>query len=195
MSAFRNPIVGRQQRPWILGAMALAAALTIAAPGRAATAEDLNYAELNQLPMTAPPQPTMPGALQPAAPTVLYGQPAYSSQTNPYPTDVDCNNPYYAQYCEAYAAWLAQYYAYYSPDYSYAYPYDYWGYGFGYPDVVLGFGVFNGHRFHNFHRFAFAHGFHGGFHGGGFHGFHGAGFHGGGFHGGGGFRGGGGGHR
>lgn len=204
MSDFGNAIArrkpSRKQRAWILGGMALAAALAIAAPGRADTAEDLNYAELNQFTTTAPAQPTMPGAPQPAAPTVLYGQPAYSPQANPYPADVDCNNPYYTQYCQAYAAWLAQYYAYYNPGYSYGYPYDDWGYGYGYPfDVALGIGVFNGHRFHNFHHFAFVHGFrgpafHGGFQGGFHGGFHGGGFHGGGFHGGG-FHGGGGGHR
>jgi hypothetical protein len=192
MSDFRNPIASRQQRPWILGGIALAAALIIAAPGRADTAEDLNYAELNQLTTTAPAPPAMPSAPQPAAPTVLRTQFDYSPEVNAYPADVDCNDPYYTQYCQAYAAWLAQYYAQ-AYGYGYGYPYDYWGYGFGYPDVALGFGVFHGHRFHNFHRFAFAHGFHGGFHGGGFHGFHGAGFHGGGFHGGGSH--GGGGHR
>ena len=201
MSDFGNAIASRKQRAWILGGVTLAAALTIAAPGRADTAEDLNYRELNQLTTIAPAPPAIPSALQPATPAVLYGQPAYSPQGGGYAADVDCNNPYYAQYCQAYAAWLAQYYA---PSYSYGYdyPYDYWDYGFGYPDVVIGFGDFRGHRFHNFRHFAFAHGM--GFHGGGFHGFHGAGFHGGGFHGGGfhgggfhggGSHGGGGGHR
>jgi uncharacterized membrane protein YgcG len=181
MSDFRNAIAGRKLRPWMLGGMALAAALTIAAPGRADTAEDLNYAELNRI-TTAPAQPAMPSAPQPATPTVLRGA-SPSPQGNAYQADVDCNNPYYAQYCQAYAAWLGQYYA--SGSYGYAYPYDDWDYGFGYPGFVIGFGDFRGHRFHNFHNFAFAHGmgFHGGFHGGGFHG---GGFHGGGFHGGGG---------
>ena len=102
--------------------------------------------------------------------TVLRGSPA------PQPAaTVDCNDPYYAnnpdyaQYCQAYEAWLNQYYG----D---AYPY----YGYGVPvGIGLGFGFF--HHGGNFHD---------GFHGGGFHGggFHGGGFHGGGGHGGGGHR-------
>ncbi len=193
MSDFRNAIVSRTHRPWIFGGMALAAALTVASPGRADTAEDLNYAELSRITTAAPAQPAVPSAPQPAAPTVLRGA-GSSPQSNAYPGDVDCSNAYYAQYCQAYAGWLAQYYAPYGNGYAYGYgyPYDYGDYGFGYPDVVIGFGDFRGHRFHNFHHFAFAHGmgfhgagFHGGFHGGGFHG---GGFHGGGFHGGGGHR-------
>ena len=39
---------------------------------------------------------------------------------------------------------------------------DDWYYGYGYPfDVAFGIGVFHGHRFHNFHHFAFVRGFHG----------------------------------
>lgn len=88
---------------------------------------------------------------------------AQSAEDYAYPPDIDCDNPYYLSYCLAYAAWLSQYYA------AYGYPYDYW---FGYPFVFAGTGFFRGHRFHNFHRFVFAHGigFHGGFHGGGFRG-------------------------
>ncbi len=75
------------------------------------------------------------------------------AQGYPY---VDCNNPYYYQYCQAYNAWYNQYYAPYS--YGYADPY----YGYGVPvGVGVGFGFFH----HGFHR-----GFNGGFHGGGFHG-------------------------
>src|ERR1700729_2289608 len=54
---------------------------------------------------------------------------------------VDCNNPDYSQYCQAYESWYNQYYGqnqYYSTyDYSDAYPY----YGYGFPvGVGLGFG-------------------------------------------------------
>jgi hypothetical protein len=184
MSDFGNGIVGRKRRPWVLGGMALAAALTIAAPGRADTAEDLNDAELNRLAIATPAQPAMPNAPQPAMLTASEA-PGDLPQGYVYPADVDCNDAYYDQYCQAYAAWLAQYYA----AYGYAYPYDDYGYyAYGYPaDVVIGFGVFRGHRFHNFHHFAFVHGMR--FHGTGFHGgFHGGGFHGGGSHGGGGHR-------
>ena len=94
---------------------------------------------------------------------------AQSAEDYGYPPDIDCNNPYYASYCLAYATWLNQYYA------AYGYPYDYWYYGL--PVVVVGTGSFRGHRFFNSHHFVFAHGmgFKGGFHGGGFHGgaFHG----------------------
>lgn len=85
---------------------------------------------------------------------------------------VDCNSPYYSQYCQTDEAWYNQHYGenrYYYSNYDYddAYPY----YGYGLP-VRFGF-------FHHDHD--------GRFHGGGFH----AGnFRGGGFHGGGGFRGG-----
>ena len=104
--------------------------------------------------------------------TVLRGSP--SSQPA---ASVDCNNPYYAQYCQAYDAWLSQYYS----TYGDAYPY----YGYGVPvGIGLGFGfIHHGDRFHEGFHGGFHEGFHGGFHGGGFHG---GGFHGGGFHGGGG---------
>ena len=80
---------------------------------------------------------------------------------------VDCNNPYYYQYCQAYNAWYNQYaapysYGYADPYYGYASPY----YGYGVPlGVGVGFG-FGG--FHHHHHF---------FHGGGFHGGGGGGFH------------------
>jgi hypothetical protein len=97
--------------------------------------------------------------------TVLRGTPP-----QPAPT-IDCNNPYYAQYCQAYDAWYSQYYS--ANDYGDAYPY----YGYGLPvGVGLGFGFSHRGNFHG--------GFHGGLHGGSFHG---GGFHGGG-HGGGGHR-------
>jgi hypothetical protein len=86
------------------------------------------------------------------------------AQAQAYPS-VDCNNPYYYQYCQDYDAWNNQYY---SP-YGYGGAYPYYGYGF------------HGGGFHG-----------GGFHGGGFRGgdfrgggFHGGGSRGGGFHGGG----------
>jgi hypothetical protein len=94
--------------------------------------------------------------------TVLRGT---SSQP---PASIDCNNPYYAQYCQTYDAWYNQYY---SPDsYGDAYPY----YGYGLP---VGVGVGRGFFHHGG-------GFHGGVHGGAFHGgdFHGGGGHGGGGH-------------
>ena len=108
------------------------------------------------------------GSLLAAAPvqaqdvTVLRGAPPQPAAA------VDCNNLYYAQYCQAYNAWYNQYYSAY--DYGDTYPY----YGYGLPvGAGLGFGFFHHDR-----------DFHGGFRGGGFHG----GFHGGGFHGGGGHR-------
>jgi hypothetical protein len=182
-----NETVGcRRRRMWTLRGAALAVALAVAVPAWAQSAEDLNSAELGRLntaasvqpaPMAVTPQPTVPTA---------FSAPSYAAQSNAYPADIDCNNPYYASYCLAYANWLNQYYAAYGYGY-YPYLYDYWDYGYVYPvDVAFGFGFFAGHRFHNFHHFAFAHGI--GFHGRGFHagGFHGGGFHGGGFHGGGG---------
>jgi len=100
--------------------------------------------------------------------TVLRGIP-------PQPTtSIDCNSPYYAQYCQSYAAWYNQYYSTY--DYGDTYPY----YGYGIP---VGVGVGSGFFPHG--------GFHRGFHGStlrGGGGFHGGGFHGGGGHGGGGRR-------
>jgi hypothetical protein len=184
MSDINETTLGRRRRIWAFHGVTLAAALAVAAPARAQSAEDLNSAELNRIATAAPMQPAMPSPPpQPVAPAAP-GAPIYPAQGYAYPADIDCNNPYYASYCLAYATWLNQYYAAYG--YGYDYPYDYWYYG--YPvDVAFGIGFFRGHRFHNFHHFAFAHGlgFHGGFHGGGFHG---GGFHGGGFHGGGGHR-------
>jgi hypothetical protein len=169
MSDLRHTIVGRKRHPWLLGGMALAAALTVAAPGRADTAEVLNHSEVNRLTTAWPAQSSMPNIPQPMP--MASGALGYPQQAYAYPADVDCNDAYYAQYCQAYAAWLAQYYAPYG--YGYAYPYDDYGYyAYGYPaDVVIGFGVFQGHRFHNFHHFAFVHGmgFRGGFHGSGSH--------------------------
>lgn len=180
MCDFRSA-VARRKRAWMLGGVALAAALTVAVPGWAQSAEDLNYSELNRLGTAAPAQPA--ATMAPSAP-VYPVQGYYPAQGSAYPADVDCNNAYYASYCQAYAAWLAQYYPAYGNGYGYAYPYDDFDYGYPY-DVAFGFGFFQGHRFHNFHHFAFSHGM--GFHG--FHGgFHGGGFHGGGFHGGGGHR-------
>jgi hypothetical protein len=127
------------------------------------------------------------GTLLAAAPvqaqdiTVLRGSPPSRPAAS-----VDCNNPYYSQYCQAYDAWYNQNYGqnqYYSTyDYGDAYPY----YGYGLPvGVGLGFGFFHHDHDGRFHG--------GGFHAGNFHGgFHGGGFHGGGVHGGGGFHGGGG---
>lgn len=186
MSDPNETAVGHGRHRWVLRGIALAAALAIAVPAWAQSAEDLNAAELGRLTTAAPPRPAMAmtvapqAAPQPVAPPAGYVQPGYAA-TAPR---IDCNNPYYAQYCQAYAAWLNRYYAPY--DYGYAEPYDDYGYyDYGYPvDVGFGVGFFRGHRFHDFHH-AFFHGgrFHGGFHGGGFHG---GGFHGGGFHGGGG---------
>src|SRR5215472_14765870 len=87
-------------------------------------------------------------------------------QAQGYPS-VDCNNPYYYEYCQQYYSWYDQYYA----PYSYAYSYPYY-YGYGVPVAVgLGFGFFHNH--HRFHHDGFHHGFHGGgFHGGGGHGGH-----------------------
>jgi hypothetical protein len=116
------------------------------------------------------------GTLLAAAPvraqdvTVLRGSPPPQAAPS-----VDCNNPYYAQYCQAYEAWQNQYSGqnqdYSAYDYGDASPY----YEYGLPvGVGLGFGFV--HHGGNFH---------GGFHGGSFHG---GGFHGGGGHGGGGHR-------
>jgi|HubBroStandDraft_4_1064222.scaffolds.fasta_scaffold00305_8 hypothetical protein len=112
--------------------------------------------------------------------TVLRGSPARPSQ--PY-SSIDCNNPYYAQYCQDNQSID------YSPlGYDDNYP-DYWG------DFPFGFG--DGRGFHRGFRAGFHRGgFHrggfnrAGFHRGGFHpgGFHPGGFSGGGFHGGGGHR-------
>jgi len=105
---------------------------------------------------------------------------------------IDCNNPYYWQYCQEYYDRYNEYYVPYSY-YDYSFPY----YAYGVPvGVGFGFRFFHHHDFHHggFHRRFHGGGFHGGFPGGGFHGgFPGAGFHGdfpgGRFHGG--FRGGG----
>jgi hypothetical protein len=167
MSDINETTVGRRRHAWAFQGIALAAALSVAAPAWAQSAEDLNSAELNRIAVVAPTQPAMPSAPQ-------SNSPIYPAQAYAYPADIDCNDPYYASYCLAYATWLNEYYG------AYGYPYDYWYYG--YPvDVAFGIGFFRGHRFHNFQHFAFAHGirFHGGFHGGGFHG---GGFHGGGGH-------------
>jgi uncharacterized membrane protein YgcG len=97
---------------------------------------------------------------------------------------IDCNNPYYWQYCQEYYDRDNEYYA----------PYIYYDYSFPYYAYGVPVGVGFGFRF--FHHHDFHHGgFHRGFHGGGFHGdfpggrFHG-GFRGGGFHSGGGGHGG-----
>jgi hypothetical protein len=88
---------------------------------------------------------------------------------------IDCNNPYYWQYCQEYYDWSNEYYTPYSY-YDYSFPY----YAYGVP-VGVGFG-FRFFHHHNFHH----DGFRRGFPGGGFH----VGFRGGGFHGGGGGHGG-----
>src|SRR5690348_8718870 len=74
------------------------------------------------------------------------------AQSYPY---VDCNNPYYYQYCQAYSAWYSQYYAPCGYGYGYADPYSspyypyYPSYGYGVPAALgLGFGF---HRFHPHH--------------------------------------------
>jgi hypothetical protein len=108
---------------------------------------------------------------------------------------IDCDNPYYGQYCQEHYDRYNEYYAPYS-DYDYSFP----------NPVGFGFGFFHHHDFHHggFHRGFHGGGFHGDFPGGRFHGgfrgggfrgggFRGGGFRGGGFHGGG-FHGGGGGH-
>lgn len=106
--------------------------------------------------------------------TVLRGSPKRPSP--PY-SSIDCNNPYYAQYCQDNQSTG------YSPfGYNDDYPY-YWG------DFPFGFG--DGFGFHRGFRRGFRANFHrGGFHRGGFGrgGFHAGGFHAGGFHGGGGHR-------
>ena len=95
-----------------------------------------------------------PAPVQAQDVTVLRGSPTQSSPS------IDCNNPYYYQYCQASEPGNNQNYSPY--DYEDAYPY----YGYGFP-VRVGIG----HRFS--HRGGFHAGFrriHGGFHGGGFHG-------------------------
>src|ERR1700726_1060046 len=73
-------------------------------------------------------------AMQPAQAqdtTILRGSPPTAASS------VDCNNPYYYQYCQDYAAWQNQNYTsygsdqYYTPD-----PYPYYGYG-----IPVGVGV------------------------------------------------------
>jgi hypothetical protein len=176
MSDINDSTLHRRRRIWAFHGAALAAALGTAAPAAAQSAEDLNSTELNRVATAEPIRPAMTSSSQPVAPAAP-SPPIYPAQDYAYyPADIDCDNPYYASYCLAYATWLNQYYAAYG--YGYAYPYDYLFYG--YPvDVAFGIGFFRGHRFHNFHHFAFAHGlgFHGGFHGGGFHGGHGGGGH------------------
>ena len=108
-------------------------------------------------PAGAPEQPT-------AAPLIAAVPVPVPVQTQGY-SYIDCNNPYYAQYCQEYYA-----------------PYSYYDYSL--PYYVYGVPVGFGFRF--FHHRDFHHGgFRRGFPGGGFHhaGFHG-GFHGGGGHGG-----------
>ena len=81
---------------------------------------------------------------------------------------VDCNNPYYYQYCQEYNAWYNQYYTPYN--YGYAAPYYAYGapyYGYGVP-VALGLGL--GFGLGGFHH-------HHGFRGGGFRGGGGGGRH------------------
>jgi hypothetical protein len=99
---------------------------------------------------------------QPTAATLIAAVPApVAAQTQDY-SYTDCNNPYYAQYCQEY----------YAP-YDYSFPY----YAYGVP---AGFGFFHHHDLHQggFHRgfhgvprVGFVPGgrFHGGFRGGGFH--------------------------
>lgn len=184
MSILRVTADDRRRSERMLRVAALVASLSLAVPAWAQSSEDLNSTELNRLTPSAQAAPTVaPQTAVPTAPTPpTYPQqgyaspPAYPQQgyASP-PSYVDCNNPYYAQYCRAYLSWMNQY----SENYNYgdAYPY----YDYGYPiGVGVGLGFF-GHRFDHGGRF------HGGFHGGGFHGGHGGGFHGGG-HGGGGHR-------
>src|SRR4051794_23361851 len=94
-----------------------------------------------------------------------------------YPS-IDCNNPYYYQYCQQYYAWYQAYYSWYQQSHSpYIYDYSYPYYDYGVPiGVGVGVGLGFGSRHHGFRHGG---GFHGGFHGGG--GGHGGG-HGGGGH-------------
>ena len=123
------------------------------------------------------------GTLLAAAPVQAQGVTVLRGSPPPQPAaSVDCNNPYYSQYCQSYNDWYNQYYGqnqnYSASDYGDTYPY----YGYGLPvGVGLGFGFRHDHdgRFHErFHGGNFHEAFHAG-------GFHGGGFHGGGFHGGG----------
>jgi hypothetical protein len=146
-------------------AVLLSAALAFAAPAWAQTSEDVRYAETNR-PTVTPAAPAAP------TPTVLYGrQPTTSSGQSERILNIDCNDPYYTQYCEPYySQWAQKYYEPYYPSYG-----DYVGLGPGF--------------FHHFDRDRFAH--HAFFRGGGgFHrgGFRGAGALRGGSHGGGGYR-------
>jgi len=146
-------------------AVLLSAILAFAARAGAQTSEDLNYTETNGLTVTSAAPATQ-------TPTVLYGrQPSASYQQPENAANIDCNDPYYAQYCDAYySQWAQQYY---EPSYP----------TYGYP---VGFGF---RSFHRFDRDRFAH--RAFFRGGG--GFRGSGFRGagglnGGTHGGGGHR-------
>jgi hypothetical protein len=118
---------------------------------------------------------------QPAAATLVAADSAPAPVQAQGYSYIDCDNPYYGQYCQEHYG--------YNEDYA---PYGYYDYSF--PNYAYGVPVGFGFRF--FHHHDFHHGgFHRGFHGGGFHGdfpggrFHG-GFRGGGFHGGGGGHGG-----
>src|SRR4051812_17768785 len=56
--------------------------------------------------------------------TVLRGSPPQRTAS------IDCNDPYYTQYCQAYDAWSNQYYG--TNDYGDSYPY----YGYGVPTGI-----------------------------------------------------------
>ncbi len=74
------------------------------------------------------------GGMLEAAPVQAQGYPA-----------VNCNDPYYYQYCQQYYAWYQQYYNWYAQQYA-PYSYDYLDpyYAYGVPvGVGLGFGFFH----------------------------------------------------
>src|SRR3954467_1970933 len=101
-----------------------------------------------------------------------------SARAQDYPS-VDCNNPYYYQYCQQYYAWYQAYYSWYQQGYApyiYDQPYPYYDYGV---PVGVGVGVGLGFGFRH-HGFRHGGGFHGGFHRGGGGGGHSGGGHGGG---------------
>lgn len=148
-------------------------ALFFAGPAVAQSAGDMSYGVLNGAVPALAPATTQPATSTPAG--AAYPQPGYATPSS----YIDCNNPYYTQYCQAYAAWYNQYYG----SYAYDYTNPYYGYGFydyGYP-VGVGFTFFDHGRFHHdfdhrgfeHHAGMFHEGFHGGFHGGGHGGGHG----------------------
>src|SRR4051812_34712230 len=88
-----------------------------------------------------------------------------SARAQGYPS-VDCNNPYYYQYCQKNYAWCQAYFSWYQQSNSpYIYDYSYPYYDYGVPvGVGIGVGLGLGFRHDGFRHGG---GFHGGFHGGG----------------------------